>query len=66
MPGFYGEPHNVFLDIIFPVPVGRTCIIYGDKAVCFVAMNEILRWTCMVRWEGWYEGWGTIEVYFNP
>jgi len=44
MPVFYGEPHNVFLDRIFPVTVGRTCVIYGDKAVYvrFVAMNGVL------------------------
>jgi hypothetical protein len=30
---FYGEPHNAFLDLIFPMTVDRTCIIYGDNAV---------------------------------
>ena len=30
---FYGEPHNAFLDLIFPVTVDRTCIIHGDNAV---------------------------------
>ena len=40
---FYGEPHNVFLDLIFPVTVGRACMVYGDKAVYlrFVAMNGV-------------------------
>jgi hypothetical protein len=41
---FYGEPHNVFLHLIFPVTVGRTCMVYGDKAVYlrFVAINGVL------------------------
>jgi hypothetical protein len=38
---FYGEPHNAFLDLTFPVTVDRTCIIYGDNAVYlgFIATN---------------------------
>jgi len=41
---FYGEPHNVFLDLIFPVTVSRMCIIYGDKAdyLRFVAIDGVL------------------------